>query len=77
MKKHITLALLALFVRHFAGILTAESRRMLTARSLAAPFRCGPWSFRSLSFAVAAVFSRSFDRAERFYAAQRLRGIAG
>jgi len=68
-------ALFALFVRHFAAVLLAEGRRALTARALSAPNRYGPGWFRSLAFAVSAFFGRSLTRAERFYAAQLVRGI--
>jgi hypothetical protein len=71
-----TALLFALFVRHFAGILRAEVRRVLVARRLAAPRAWGPASARSLVFALAALFGRSLGRAERFYAAQWLRGLA-
>lgn len=69
------LSLFALFVRHFAAILLLEGRRALTAHALAAPNRYGPGAFRSLAWAVSSLFSRSLARAERFYAAQLLRGI--
>jgi len=71
-----TALLLALFVRHFAGVLGAETRRLLVARRLAAPRRWGRGWARSLVFAVAALFGRALGRAERFYAAQWLRGLA-
>ena len=68
--------LFALFVRHFVAILGTESRRVLTARSLCISRNCGRGSLRSLVFALAALFGRTLLRAERFYAAQRLRGLA-
>jgi len=68
-------ALFPLFVRHFAFVLGAEARRSLVARSLSVRNEYGPGSFRSLAHAVGAIFSRSLARAERFYAAQMLRGI--
>jgi hypothetical protein len=71
-----TALLFALFVRHFAGILGTETRRVLVARRLAAPRAWGPGGARSLMFAVAALFGRSLTRAERFYAAQSLGGMA-
>ena len=71
-----TALLFALFVRHFAEILGTETRRVLVARRLAAPRARGPGSARSLKFAVAALFGRSLTRAERFYAAQSLGGLA-
>jgi hypothetical protein len=68
-------SLFALFVRHFAWILAAEGRRAFIARALAVPKPYGPGSFRSLAFAVSSFFSRALTRAERFHAAQLLRGI--
>lgn len=69
------LALFALFTAHFAGIFEAEARRVLLARSLAAPRRSGPGWFRSLRGALVELFLRCAMRAERFYAAQWLRGL--
>jgi hypothetical protein len=68
-------ALYALFVRHFAGVLLVEGRRALTARALSVPNRYGAGSFGSLAHAVSALFTRALTRAERFYAAQLVRGI--
>jgi hypothetical protein len=68
-------ALFALFVRHFAWVLLAEARRALTARAISVPNRYGAGWFHSLVHAVSAIFTRSLVRAERFYAAQWLRGI--
>ena len=70
------LVLFGLFVRHFAGILTSEARRVLIARRFAVPHMRGRGALRSLGHATASVFLRSMARAERFYAAQSLRGIA-
>jgi energy-coupling factor transporter transmembrane protein EcfT len=67
--------LFALFIRHFAIIFTSESRRVLQARSLGISRAYGPGWFRSLVAAVAALIGRSLSRAERFYAAQSLRGF--
>jgi hypothetical protein len=69
------LSLYALFVRHFAGVLLAEGRRALTARALSVPNQYGAGVFRSLACAVSALFARALGRAERFYAAQLVRGI--
>jgi hypothetical protein len=69
------LLLFALVTRHFVGILRAETARALRAWSLAAPRRLGPLAWRSLAWAMAAIVVRSWVRAERFYAAQRLRGL--
>jgi len=70
-----TLFLFALLVRHFVGILGAEAMRVMIARRQAVPARYGRGWFRSLTWAAAAVFRRSLERAERFYAAQSLRGL--
>jgi hypothetical protein len=70
------LVLFALFVRHFAAIFERESLRVLRARSLRLSRPWGRGAFRSLVAAVAALVSRSLVRAERFYAAQSLRGLA-
>jgi hypothetical protein len=70
------LVLFALFVRHFAAIFVGESLRVLQARSLRISRPWGRGAFGSLVAAVAALVSRSLVRAERFYAAQSLRGLA-
>lgn len=67
--------LFLLFTAHFARVLDRESRRMLTARSLTIRRRLGPGAFTSLKWAVAGVFTRALLRAERFYAAQRMKGL--
>jgi hypothetical protein len=69
-------ALFLLSLRHFALVLGAEARRMFAARRLAVPRRYGPGWFRSLAWALAAVFRLSLVRAERFYAGLLLRGYA-
>ena len=74
--KLLSLVLFALFVHHFAVVLAVEARRTLQARALCVPNRYGRAAFSSLAYAVAAVFARSLARAERFYAAQRLQGLA-
>lgn len=71
-----TPALFFFFVRHFLSILGQEARRVLTARSLAVTRPCGPGSFGSILWSVASIFRRSLTRAERFYAAQWLRGLS-
>jgi energy-coupling factor transporter transmembrane protein EcfT len=70
------LVLFALFVQHFAAIFVRESQRVLQARSLRLSRPWGRGSFDSLAAAVAALAGRSLVRAERFYAAQSLRGLA-
>ena len=74
--KLFSLVLFALFIRHFAAVLAVETRRALQARALCVPNRYGRAAFSSLACAVAALFARSLARAERFYAAQRLQGLA-
>jgi len=69
-------ALFAFFVRHFAAIFAREAERVLQARALCISETYGRGSFRSLVAAVVALFSRAVNRAERFYAAQSLRGLA-
>ncbi len=64
-----------LFIRHFALILSGESKRLLTARSRTVFKPCGRWSFRSLISALGSLFLRAMNRAERFYAAQMLKGL--
>lgn len=70
-----TAVLFLLVLRHFVLILGQEARRLLTARSLAVPNRYGPGWFGSLKWAMAGLLRRSLARAERFYAAQALRGL--
>jgi energy-coupling factor transporter transmembrane protein EcfT len=64
-----------LFTAHFAWVLGEEARRLLIARRLAAPRRVGSGGFRSLEWALVGLFQRALTRAERFYAAQWLRGL--
>lgn len=68
--------LFTLFLQHFAAILRVESRRVLQARALRISHLWGRGGLRSLAAAVAAIVGRSLDRAETFYAAQSLRGLA-
>jgi hypothetical protein len=69
-------ALFLLMVRHFAGVLGQESWRLLVAHRLAAPQRWRPGWLDSMAWAMAALLRRALVRAERFYAAQRVRGLA-
>jgi hypothetical protein len=73
--KAFTPMLFVLFVVHFASIFSQEASRVFQARGLCItrPWRRG--AFRSLAAAAVAVFSRALARAERFYAAQLLRGL--
>lgn len=64
-----------LFIRHFALIFAEESKRLLTARSRTVFKPYGRWSFRSIVSAIASLFLRAMNRAERFYAAQMLKGF--
>ncbi len=68
--------LFLLFLRHFTAILGDEPVRVLRARSLVVSRRYGPGWLTSLSHALAALFRRAIDRAERFYAAQLVRGLS-
>jgi hypothetical protein len=70
------LVLYLLFIRHFACILTSESRRLFNARSYSIVNPHGRWAFRSLAAALVMLFLRVMIRAERFYAAQLLKGPA-
>ena len=70
-----TFGLFLLFVRHFAEILAAESRRTLQARGLCVRGTLGRGGFSSLGWAVVSIFRRTLLRAERFHAAQSLAGI--
>ena len=70
------LLLYLFFVRHFVSILTAETARLLQARSLCVVRPYGRGAFSSLAWGLASLFSRSLARAEHFYAAQLLRGFA-
>jgi hypothetical protein len=69
------LTLYLLFIRHFALILAGEFKRVFTARSCAVPRPYGRWFFRSLAAALVSLFLRAITRAERFYAAQILKGF--
>ncbi|MEB2364405.1 MAG: hypothetical protein OZ929_23960 [Bryobacterales bacterium] len=67
--------LFLLLVRHFSLVLIAEVKRTFQARALCISSNYNRSSFQSLVWATAAVFRRSFDRAERFYAAQMVGGL--
>lgn len=69
------LFLFAQFVRHFATILMTEAQRALVARRMAAPSLYSKSGLRSLAYALSGILERSLFRAERFYAAQLLRGL--
>ena len=68
--------LFLLFVRHFATVLITETGRTLQARATAAPNLLHPGGAMSLVQALVSIIRRTLIRAERFYAAQRLNGIA-
>ena len=64
-----------LFVRHFVIILQSEASRVLHARALCLARPYGRGALASLVWGLVSLFSRSLVRAERFYAAQLLRGF--
>jgi hypothetical protein len=68
--------LFLLFVHHFTAILQEETRRSLTAYRMAVPHPFRRGGVRALAFSLDSLFCRCLLRAERFYAAQTLRGIA-
>jgi hypothetical protein len=68
--------LFLLFVRHFTSILRDEAVRSLTVYRLAVPHLFGHGGIRALAWSLDSFFCRSILRAERFYAAQLLRGLA-
>lgn len=68
--------LFLLLLRHFTEILSQEPVRVLRARSMVVSRRYGAGWLSSLGHALAALFRRAIDRAERFYAAQLVRGLA-
>ena len=68
--------LFLLFVRHFVVVLTAETRRTLQARAMSAPRLLHPGGATALAQALVSICRRTLIRAERFYAAQSLNGIA-
>jgi hypothetical protein len=70
-----SLFLFLLFVRHFVHILQGEASRVLHARALSVARPHGPGAFASLIWGLVSLFDRSLARAERFYAAQSLRGL--
>jgi hypothetical protein len=57
-------------------ILQDEAMRALTAYRLAVPHGFRPGGMRALAFSLDSLFRRCLVRAERFYAAQTLRGLA-
>ena len=67
--------LFLLFTRHFTEIMLVEATRVFRARSLCIRRPFGRAFFSSLAWALVSLFSRSISRAERFYAAQLLRGL--
>ena len=70
------IALFFLFLRHFTLILLDEAFRSLTAYRLTVlhPFRRR--GIQALAHSLDSFFRRCLTRAERFYAAQLLRGLA-
>ena len=68
--------LFLLFIRHFTLILRDEAMRSLTAYRLAVPHPFRSCGIRALAYSLGSFFRRYLLRAERFYAAQLLRGLA-
>ncbi|MGC8793431.1 MAG: hypothetical protein ACP5U2_08575 [Bryobacteraceae bacterium] len=62
-------------VEHFSRVLEDEAVRVLIAHRLAAPRRWRAGWFWSLAQGLANLIQRTLVRAERFYAAQWLRGL--
>jgi hypothetical protein len=69
------LGLFAAFTEHFAHLFGSATARALLAWRLAAPRAWRSGWFHSLAHALARIVERSLVRAERFYAAQWLRGL--
>jgi len=69
-------ALYFLFLHHFLRIFLEECTGLFRAWRLAAPrqWRAGWW--RSVHYATASLFPRVIRRAERFYAALLVKGLA-
>lgn len=67
--------LTALITRHFVLVLGGEARRVMIAHRVSAPNRWRRGWFRSLGWALVGLFRQSLARAERFYAAQLVRGL--
>lgn len=63
------------FLRHFTEILHGETMRVFIARGLSAPHLYTRTGLRSLAYSLIAVLQGSLRRAERFYAAQWLKGL--
>ena len=68
--------LFLLFIRHFTFILRDEAMRSLTAYRFAVPHPFRRGGIRALAYSLDSFFRRCLLRAERFYAAQLLRGLA-
>lgn len=68
--------LFLLFVRHFILILRDEAMSSLTAYRLAVPHSFRYDGVRALAYSLDSFFRRCLFRAERFYAALLLRGLA-
>lgn len=66
-----------LFMAHFLRILLGEALSLYLAWRLAAPRRWRASWWRALVHATASLFPRVLRRAERFYAALLVRGLAG
>lgn len=68
--------LFLLFVLHFTQILRNEALRSLTAYRLVVPHPLKRGGIRALACSLDSFFHRGLLRAERFYAAQLLKGLA-
>lgn len=71
------IALYFLFLTHFLRIFLEEIFSLFRAWRLAAPRRWRASWWRSLLHATASLFPRTLHRAERFYAALLVKGLAG
>jgi energy-coupling factor transporter transmembrane protein EcfT len=71
------IALYFLVLGHFLRIFREEIQSLFSAWKLAAGRRRGAAAWRSLACATASLFPRVLRRAERFYAAMLVKGMAG
>jgi hypothetical protein len=69
-------ALFLLFTVHFLQIVKSESMRSLLAYRMAAPRLYRSGGLRALVYCLDSLLRQCITRAERFYAAQSLRGLA-
>lgn len=69
-------ALYFLFLDHFLRVFFGEILSLFRAWRLAAPHRRGRGRWRALACATTSLFPRTLRRAERFYAALLVNGLA-